>query len=190
MPSYPPPGLLDAIARATGFVSMRAGTYLDGHVVNVTSSSGAATATRMYLVPFWLPVAKAVDRIMVNVTVAGAAATVARLGIYGVDVSTYEPGALLLDAGTVATDTTGAKEATVSYTLAAGLFYAAVWCSGTPTLTTIASGNRPAVGNSSANGSPNPAFIKDGAYSGGLPNPAGTGLSSQSSCPQIQLRLA
>jgi hypothetical protein len=190
MPSYPPPGLADAVARAAGYQSHRAGTYIDGHITTTTTSTGAATATRTIFGALFLPRATALDRISINVTVAGAASTVARLGLYYADSATFEPGALLLDAGTVATDTTGVKEATIAVTLAPGLYWTAGWCSGTPTTTTTTSGtHRPAIGPTSF-GAPLGHFIKDGAYSAGLPSPAGTGLSTQSSGTLVQVRLA
>jgi hypothetical protein len=191
MPSYPPPGLLDAIARAAGYQSHRAATYIDGHITTTTTSTGAATATRIIFGALFLPRATALDRISINVTAAGAASTVARLGLYYSDpANNYEPGALALDAGTVATDSTGVKEATIAVTLPAGLYYTAGWNSGSPTTTTTTSGShRPVIGGTSF-GAPVGHFIKDGAYSAGLPNPAGTGLSTQSSGMLVQVRLA
>lgn len=190
MPTYPPPTLLDALARAAGYNSTRAGTYIDGHITTSTSSSTAATATRTYFSVLFVPRAQALDRISISVSTAGAAATVARLGLYAADPTlNWEPGALLLDAGTVATDSTGVKEATISTTLSPGVYWMAAWFSGGPTVTSISSGtHRPAVGSTTF-GAPNGMFIKDGSFSAALPNPAGT-LSVQSSGPMIMVRTA
>jgi hypothetical protein len=56
----------------------------------------------------------------IGIWVAGAAATsVVRLGIYNADIN-GTPTTLVLDAGTVDVSTTGAKQITISRTLAAG----------------------------------------------------------------------
>jgi hypothetical protein len=76
------------------------------------------TANRLYLTPLMVPAAVTVDRIGVQVT-AAAATTNVRLGIYG-DFSAAGSAALLLDAGTVDSSTTGGKELTISQALSAG----------------------------------------------------------------------
>jgi hypothetical protein len=73
-------------------------------------------------VPMMLAVGRTADRIGIEVTVAGTAATsVHRLGIWA--DSSGVPGTLLVDAGTVATDSTGLKEVTISQALAANTLY-------------------------------------------------------------------
>jgi hypothetical protein len=73
-------------------------------------------------VPMMLAVGRTADRIGIEVTIAGTAATsVHRLGIWA--DSSGVPGTLLVDAGTVATDSTGLKEATISQALAANTLY-------------------------------------------------------------------
>jgi hypothetical protein len=72
--------------------------------------------------PIMLAVGRTADRIGIEVTGAGTAATsVHRLGIWA--DSSGVPGTLLVDAGTVATDATGLKEATISQALAANTLY-------------------------------------------------------------------
>jgi hypothetical protein len=61
------------------------------------------------------------DRIAVNVTTATASQT-ARLGIYTAGTNGL-PSVLVLDAGTVACDTTGFKEATISQSLSPGRYW-------------------------------------------------------------------
>ena len=77
----------------------------------------AVTANELTLTAFYSPRPRAVDRIGVNVTTAAAALTVGRLGIYNSNPDTGMPTTVLLDAGTVAVDTTGAKEVVVTATL-------------------------------------------------------------------------
>jgi hypothetical protein len=77
------------------------------------------------------------DRIAVNVTLAGEAGSVARLGIYGpVPPSRSLIGGatpLLLDAGTVDTATTGFKELTISEAVTPGWYLLVVVPQNAPT---------------------------------------------------------
>ena len=61
----------------------------------------------------------------INVASAGAGGTVARLGIYEASegVGGYQPGNLVIDAGTVAIDSTGEKTVVISETLEQGQPY-------------------------------------------------------------------
>lgn len=76
-----------------------------------------------------------------NVTVIGSTGGTVRLGIYADNGSGY-PGALVLDAGTVAVATgTGAKTITISQTLTPGLYWLVAAPQGgttQPTITTVA----------------------------------------------------
>jgi hypothetical protein len=64
-------------------------------------------ANKMYALPFLTDETRAFDRISIQVTTAGAAGTLARLGIY--NDSGGLPDALVLDAGTVSVASTGGK---------------------------------------------------------------------------------
>lgn len=77
---------------------------------------------RLYGVPFYNAVATTWTKIGVNVDTPGAASKLIRLGIYNADVNGL-PGTRLLDAGTVAADTSGDKEITISQLLAADTLY-------------------------------------------------------------------
>lgn len=79
---------------------------------------------RLFFVPFPIATERAIDRIAFEVTTGGTAGSVGRLGIYADDDG--NPGALLLDAGTVDTTSTGAKEIAVAETLDAGLSWLAI----------------------------------------------------------------
>jgi hypothetical protein len=76
----------------------------------------------LVFVPMMLAVGRTADRIGIEVTSAGTASvSVHRLGIWA--DSGGAPGTLLVDAGTVATDSTGLKEVTISQALAANTLY-------------------------------------------------------------------
>lgn len=101
---------------------------------NGNRSAVAQVNQQMTTVPFWVSNTTSFDRIGAQVTVAGAAATVVRLGIYADDGSGM-PGSLILDAGTIAGDAVASAEVTISTTLSPGLYWlAAVPQGGTPTM--------------------------------------------------------
>ncbi len=77
----------------------------------------APTASELRLLPFYVPVPRAIDRVGCNVTTAGTSGHVARLGIYNASPTTGMPTTVFLDAGTVAVGTTGVKEVTLTATL-------------------------------------------------------------------------
>jgi len=81
---------------------------------------------RLYAAPFRLNASGTADRIGIDVATAAAAGGVARLVIYSPDGTGGMPGAVVLDAGTVAIDTTGGKTITISQALSAGFYWLAV----------------------------------------------------------------
>lgn len=108
-------------ARAAAPVGNRFTTSLyygpEGARSTVALADGTASA-----VCFWVSSSQTFDRIGCEVTTVGAAACVVRLGIYA-DNGSGIPGARVLDAGTVAGDSLGAKEITISQVLPAGLYW-------------------------------------------------------------------
>lgn len=110
-----------------------------------TPGSATVIASQQMAIPFWAPEAFTADRIGIEVTTLGAGSAV-RLGIYA-STDDHFPGELELDAGTVATTTTGAKEITISYEFGIGLYWlAAAEQGGTPpALRTCGSGAMPPV---------------------------------------------
>jgi hypothetical protein len=95
---------------------------------NFPCGQGSTTTTTLqangtlWFTPMMLAVGRTADRIGIEVTVAGTAATsVHRIGIW--TNADGVPGTLVLDAGTVATDSTGLKEITISQALAANTLY-------------------------------------------------------------------
>jgi hypothetical protein len=91
--------------------------------------------------PILVETAITIDQLAIEVTAAGAANTTARLGIYRAGLD-WQPTDLVVDAGTVAVDSTGVKTAAVDTTLLPGRYLLAVNSDGTPTLRTARGGSR------------------------------------------------
>jgi hypothetical protein len=114
----------------------------------------------------------------IEVTTAGQAGAVLRLGIY-ID-SGSAPGALLLDAGTVAADSTGIKTLPISATLTAGWWWLAALPQNCPTTLPVTRAcipgtmleGTPRYGVSNSGGYSGTAFANGNAGQAGLPNPA------------------
>jgi hypothetical protein len=155
-----------------------------------TTASGFTQGTLCFT-PMMLAVGRTADRIGIDVTMAGtAAASVHRIGIWGDTAGV--PGTLLVDAGTVATDSTGLKEVTISQALAAQtLYWLGVVQQGSPASVAQL---RSCVTFGPHMTDANPAFAPSGyaavSISGALAsNPTVTGLSGNGSgAPRIFLR--
>lgn len=99
-------------------------------------TTGIPSSARLYAHLVYVPTTDTYTRIGCNVTAGGTGGTAARLGIYTVGTN-GNPDTLVLDAGTVAVDSTGVKEIVISQSLTKGLYYAAWISDGTPTVTTL-----------------------------------------------------
>ncbi len=82
-----------------------------------SGTTNAPTASELRVASLYVPTPRAIDRIGCSVSTAGTGGHVARLGIYNSDPATGLPTTVLIDAGTVAVDTTGIKEIAVAATL-------------------------------------------------------------------------
>jgi hypothetical protein len=107
---------------STYYISNLSTTWGDG----MSAMAGGLTDDTMYLVPIFISEDMTIDRIAVEVTTAAATSTV-RLGLYS--STDNVPSALIADFGTVASDTTGVKEKTISQAVSKGLIWAAYVCS-------------------------------------------------------------
>jgi hypothetical protein len=113
----------------------------------VTVAAGALTNQRLSAIEWPVPVATTFDRIGFHVTTAAASTTI-RLGIYGTTAGL--PDALVLDAGTIDSSTTGGKEITISQALPAGVYWLAALVNGAALQGIIMSaGNAPGIGETS-----------------------------------------
>jgi len=92
-------------------------------VFNSTTINTSAGVS--YAVPFYLGASTTATRLMLQVSTAAASST-ARLGIYSNASGGDYPGTLLLDAGAVATTTTGFKQITISQALSAGVYWLSI----------------------------------------------------------------
>ncbi len=108
-----------------------------------TSGGSAIGAGRMMFVPWWTPRRIRLDRIGVRVQTAATAGSLARLGIYNAADTTLLPSSLVLDAGTVAIDSTGTKEITIDQYLDPGYYWATVVPNATVTFTSPAAAAAP-----------------------------------------------
>lgn len=91
----------------------------------------------MHAMPFICGQTMTFDRIGIEITAAGTAASVCRLLIY--DVINGVPTNLILDAGTIAADSATYQEITINQTLQAGLYALVAWhnSTGTPSARAI-----------------------------------------------------
>ena len=121
---------------------------------NHTPGTVNATQSTLYAIPLWLPGPTPITSIECQVTTAGAAGTVVRMGAYAPSTVNDRPTALLLDAGTIAADSTGVKAIPVTATLPAGLVWLTACCQGgTASFTSVGAGSlTPVVGWSFAAG--------------------------------------
>jgi hypothetical protein len=171
----------------TGFRRVQSGRFYGP--TNHTTTPNAQADGVSAAIPFWLPVATTFVEIDCQVTTAGVAGTLVRLGIYANDPSKDQPAALILDAGTIDGSTASMKSITLTpITLQAGLYWlSATPQGGAPTLMGIATSLAP-VGNSTAIGSmaTGNCYTMTGV-SGALPAWSATGTPA-SIAPKIMLK--
>lgn len=118
--------------------------YFSAAANALATTSIAPNASRLILAPIYFPTTRAVDQIAINVSTAGTATHVARLGIYNASSSSGFPTTVKVDAGSVAIDSTGVKTLTISTTLT-GLYWLAMTAQ-SGTFTALAVGGCPPVG--------------------------------------------
>ena len=110
---------------------LKIGNYLIPFYTVSASATLAMVADTLYLTPFFVARAMTIDRLAIQVTTAGAAGKIARLGIYKNSTNIY-PGDLVIDAGTVAVDAIAVVAATINQVLTKGLYFMAAVSDGTP----------------------------------------------------------
>jgi len=108
--------------RSLPWLPHRTGRYYWTQIgVGATGATGDPNVNTLYAFPIFIPDLATYTRIAIHTTTAGTGS--ARLGIY--NDNTGVPGSLVLDAGTVARSGTGAKEITISQSLARGWYWTA-----------------------------------------------------------------
>jgi hypothetical protein len=169
-------------------IARRREIYRSGFYTQTGSalSTNAPALNTMVLIPLLIENRRAFDRIACDVTTAGGTGGLARLGIYQSDVNGM-PSSLIVDAGTVANTTTGAKTVSISQTLGPGLYWLAlVSQTATATYRSITQSQIPVPVSTLSNAS-GVGFQHSGAVSGVLPAAFvyGAGLTN---CPRVALR--
>lgn len=102
----------------------QSGRYFNGNIISDgTGSTQNSVADRLDAQTFFVRDSNTFDRIGLNTATIHLTA-ITRLGIYKGDGTNYQPGTLVLDAGTF-TGTGGTDEITIAQTLEPGLYYLA-----------------------------------------------------------------
>lgn len=154
-----------------------------------TFSSGTYPTGTLIAVLIYVPKSNTVDRI--GVGVSSTAAQTARMGIYAMG-SDGNPGALIVDAGTVSVALSSAMaEITISAALTGGTWYwLAIEFSGTTgSLFRLVPADSGPIGYATLASASNGAIAVDRAHTfGALPDPFGTPAIRTGHCPRIGLR--
>ena len=111
-----------ALHRHMGGIHRRSGMYYLTTPHTATSTNGAMGNGTGRFSPWTVRRTMQFVRIGAEVTAAGEAGSVVRLGIYADDGTGY-PGALVLDAGTIAGDSATVQEITIAQVLTPGLYW-------------------------------------------------------------------
>ena len=158
------------------------GQWIRPNQNSITTTTSTAAADTLYAIPLPILASTTVDRIALDVTTLAVGS--ARLGIYS-SLSSGHPGALVLDAGTVDTGTTGLKEIIISQALSAGLHWTVVVYNAGPIVRAVAtSASLLLLGGASFAGIDATHFRRTFTY-GALPNPWGTPTTFSSSPPHL-----
>lgn len=169
----------------------RSGLWYFTH--GLTRTTASTINERVYLSPLVVhKSAQAFDRIGMDVTTAGNAGSVIRLGIYGDTAGT--PTALVTDAGTIDAATTGLKSIVISVTLQPGIYWLATVAQASATTAPAcrflsASGRIAAVGTTNQPGPFDGAgyITAAGSVPGALPGTA-PGAGTASTVPLTSVR--
>jgi hypothetical protein len=157
-------------------------TYPIGNTTNT-----APTQDTLYAMPFYAPEGTAYDEIAV-VCASGGASSNVRLGIYEDDNG--KPGALLLDAGQVATTTGGTKSIAITQTLSGWYWLACAQQGGTPPSLTHSNFLMAAdlIGVTAPFSAAFAGAYSQTGVSGALPSPWGSTLTAVARSPLLYLR--
>lgn len=129
-------GAQTAIANGRAVISGGATQLSLPGVIGVNQSTLALTANQDRYFLIKVETTLTLDQLVIEVTSAGTGGTSARLGIYNCDRD-RQPTSLVLDAGTVAVDSTGVKSISISQQLTPGLYLFVMNSDGAPTLRSV-----------------------------------------------------
>jgi hypothetical protein len=173
-----------------------AGHWYPGATLNNADTAGARANGSFLASPVLVGVAHTFVGIGAGINTAGSAGALVRLGLYA-DNGSGAPGALIVDAGTVAATSATFVSAAISQALAPGLYWAACAIQGAPATTPVLEATNDPPGGSSILGStttgafvtPVVTFLSGTAEAGALPSnfPAGAYLSEGNPVPTFFL---
>lgn len=101
-------------------IPLKSGSY--GSLGTGGTTSNVLVNGTLRVAPIYLARTVSLTKIGLQVTVIGDAGSTIRLGIYG-DTGEFYPGALVLDAGTIAGDSATVQEITIAQTLPKGVYW-------------------------------------------------------------------
>lgn len=162
--------------------------------VSQTFSTVAKAKDVLTVTPFIVSKTITFDRIAMDFTAGGDVGSLVRLGIYADNGNLY-PGALVLDAGTLAGDSTAAQSITINQTLTPGLYWLAFNHNSTANITMRAmagTGFSSILGNPLSIGAGNSGTaVTVASVYGTLPNPFPAGAAViTGTTPIITVRLS
>lgn len=181
--------------QAGGGDYFRSGYYSHGLFTSAAMTTVSQSVNSLQFRAFYVPVRRGFDRIGINVTTAGTAGAVLRLGLY--NGAAGVPTSLIVDAGTVDATTTGAKEVTISVTLDPGIYFTAIVAQvAVSTVSAYASTTAlPWLAPDTATSAPTATTgslgrAHAGTVTGALPNPTNAGFSATAAFAAVCLRAA
>ena len=110
-------------------------------VETYTLVGAGIAANRLYHEPFYVTTPITIDQMVIDVTVAGAGGTRARLGVYTADKD-WQPVNLVLDAGTVPVDAVALQTLAVTQNFSTGRYLKVLVSDGAPALRHVTGGSR------------------------------------------------
>lgn len=129
---YPPQGV--DIPNIGSLYFRKSGRYF-GSAIGAAMAAVSRNTDTLFAIPFIVVKDESFDSIAIEVTIAGAAGKLVRLGVYNNQTGQDPvPGSLLVDAGTALIDSTGVKEIPISVNLTKGLYWLAYLANDTVTV--------------------------------------------------------
>lgn len=182
-------GLNDHEVPTSYFVS---GRYYASGNFGSTGTSAALTEATLRVSPFYTRQRITIDRIAAEVTSAGGAGSVFRLGIYKDNGSGY-PGVKVIDAGTINSTSATAQEITISQVLEPGLYWFGGVIQGAagslPTIRTTISSIQTVGASSITTAVQSTVGYGLTSVTGALPDPFTAGATVVATAPKIAVRI-